>query len=67
MRFNYLIELKYLKKSAASEQAVENAREEARRQMRKYLHQEEFAGDRRVKGVIYVVAKEKILWFEKME
>lgn len=67
VRFNYLIELKYLKKSAASEQAVENAREEARRQMRKYLRQEEFAGDRRVKGVIYVVAKEKILWFEKME
>lgn len=67
VRFNYLIELKYLKKSEASQQSVERAKQEAYRQMQEYLRLEEFAQDCRVKGVLYVVSKDTIRWFEKME
>lgn len=64
--FHYLVELKYLKKSEATEHAVEQAREEACRQMREYLQLEEFVQDERIKGVIYVVVKDKIRCFEKV-
>ena len=67
VRFNYLIELKYLKKSEASQQSVERARQEAYQQMQEYLRLEEFSQDWRVKGVIYVVSKDTIRWFEKIE
>ncbi len=64
--FHYLIELKYLKKSDASEHAVEKARKEAYSQMQEYLKLEEFARDDRMKGVIYIVVKDKIRCFEKV-
>lgn len=64
--FQYLIELKYLKKSEATEKAIESMEQEARRQMQGYLQLEEFAKDRRIKGIIYVVVKDKIRCFEKI-
>ncbi len=64
--FQYLIELKYLKKSEATEKAIESVEQEAHRQMQGYLQLEEFAKDRRIKGIIYVVVKDKIRCFEKI-
>ena len=61
-----MIELKYLKKSEAAEGVIERAQQEAYRQIQNYLRLEEFSEDGRVKGVIYVVAKDKIRYFEKI-
>ena len=45
---------------------MEKARKEAYSQMQEYLKLEEFARDDRMKGVIYVVVKDKIRCFEKV-
>lgn len=51
----------------AAGHAVEQARQEACRQMREYLQLEEFVQDERIKGVIYVVVEDKIRCFEKVD
>ena len=65
--FNYLIELKYLKKSGTSKQDIEKTKQEASKQMHRYLQLDEFVQDSRIKGIIYIVVKDEIQHFEKIE
>ncbi len=65
--FNYLIELKYLKKSGMSKQDIEKTKQDASKQMHRYLQLDEFAQDSRMKGIIYIVVKDEIRHFEKVE
>jgi len=66
VKYNYLIELKYLKKSEASPTAIEAARRKAYKQMQGYLLLKEFEQDTRIKGLIYVVVKDEIICFEEV-
>ena len=66
IRYNFLIELKYMKKSQEGSEAIESVRDSATRQMKEYLSLEEFRVNTKIKGVIYVVVKDKIVYFEEM-
>ena len=66
IKYNYLIELKYLKKSQADAKTIESVRNSAIRQMQEYLSLEEFRDNPKTKGLIYVVVKDKIVYFEEM-
>ena len=61
---NYLIELKYIRKAQAVSEAIESAKILAVRQMQEYLNLKEFKDNPKIKGLIYVVAKDKIVCFE---
>lgn len=52
--FSFLLELKYVKKSASSPKEIRNAREEAARQLRRYETAEPFAGRECLKKVAVV-------------
>ena len=64
---NYLIEIKYIKKSQSGKGAIATVRKEAEEQMRAYLNLREFKNNTRVKGLIYVVVKDKIIHFEEID
>ena len=66
VKYNYLIELKYLQKAEASKAAIENERKKAYNQMSGYLKLKEFEQDNRIKGLIYVVVKDEIKYFEEV-
>lgn len=66
VKYNYLIEIKYLHKSEATKALIEKKRNEAREQMNEYLKLNEFAMDKKMKGVIYVVVKDEIVCFEEV-
>jgi len=66
VKYNYLIELKYIKKSQANEASVAVIKEKAISQMKEYLNLDEFKADARIKGVIYIVAKDQILYFDEV-
>ena len=64
IKYNYLIELKYIRKAQAGSEAIESAKILAVRQMQEYLNLKEFKDNPKIKGLIYVVAKDKIVCFE---
>ena len=64
IKYNYLIELKYIRKAQAVSEAIESAKILAVRQMQEYLNLKEFKDNPKIKGLIYVVAKDKIVCFE---
>jgi len=55
-----------MKKSQEGSEAIESVRDSATRQMKEYLSLEEFRVNTKIKGVIYVVVKDKIVYFEEM-
>ena len=67
IKYNYLIELKYIKKSQAGQEAIAAARDSAARQMKEYLSLKEFKDNPKIKGVIYVVVKDKIVYFQEID
>jgi len=66
IKYNYLIEIKYIKKSQARPEAVKSVRDSAIRQMKEYLKLKEFKDNPKIKGLIYVVAKDEIVCFEEV-
>ena len=97
IKYNYLIELKYLKKMQARHaqaghtqaghaqaglkrhdpdrsvqggpgpEAMETVRDSAVRQMKEYLSLKEFRDNPKIKGLIYVVVKDEIVYFEEVK
>jgi len=67
VKYNYLIELKYIKKSQAGAEGVEFVRDSAAMQMKDYLSLKEFRDNPRIKGVVYVVVKDKIVYCEEVK
>ena len=67
VKYNYLIELKYIQKKNASIAEIESQRKEAYVQMQNYLKLPEFEQDKRIKGMIYVVVKDEIKYFEEVQ
>ena len=65
VRYNYLIELKYLNADATASR-IKSKRKEAYDQMQEYLALGEFEHDTRLKGMICVVVKDKIKCFEEV-
>ncbi len=50
-----------------SKQDIEKTKQDASKQMHRYLQLDEFAQDSRMKGIIYIVVKDEIRHFEKVE
>ena len=67
IKYNYLIELKYIKKSQAGPEAIESVRDSACGQMKEYLNLKEFKDNQKIKGIIYVVVKDKIVYFDEVK
>jgi len=67
IKYNYLIELKYIKKAQIGQKAIESGRDSAIRQMKEHLKLKEFKDNSKIKGLIYIVVKDKIVYFEEVE
>jgi len=65
-KYNYLLEIKYIPKAQASSAKIEVIKAQATSQMQEYLQLEEFEGDACLRGYIYIVVKDKIIYFEEV-
>ena len=53
--------------NSVKKQDIEKTKQDASKQMHRYLQLDEFAQDSRMKGIIYIVVKDEIRHFEKVE
>ena len=67
IKYNFLIELKYIKKSQAESETMKSVRDSAARQMKEYLNLKEFRDNQKIKGLIYIIVKDKIVYFEEVK
>jgi len=77
IKYNFLIELKYIKKSQAGnarhgqsrsgQEAIEAVRDIAIGQMKEYLNLKEFRDNQKIHGLIYIVVKDKIVYCEEVK
>ena len=65
-KYNYLLEIKYIPKAQASATRIEAIKVQATSQMKEYLQLEEFAGDANLRGYVYVVVKDNIIYFAEV-
>jgi len=65
-KYNYLLEIKYIPKAQASAARIEAIKVQATSQMKEYLQLEEFAGDADLRGYVYIVVKDNIIYFAEV-
>ena len=65
-KYNYLLEIKYISKAQASAARIEAIKVQATSQMKEYLQLEEFAGDADLRGYVYIVVKDNIIYFAEV-
>ena len=65
-KYNYLLEIKYISKAQASAARIEAVKVQATSQMKEYLQLEEFAGDADLRGYVYIVVKDNIVYFAEV-
>lgn len=66
VEFAYLLELKYIKKSASSPKTIQNLREEAAQQLHRYAAAEPFASKKRLKKVAVVFCGLELVLVEEV-
>jgi len=65
-KYNYLLEIKYIPKVQAGAARIEAVKAQATSQMQEYLQLAEFEGDAYLRGYVYIVVKDKIIYFEEV-
>jgi len=46
---------------------MKSVRDSAARQMKEYLNLKEFRNNQKIKGLIYIIVKDKIVYFEEVK
>jgi len=60
------LEIKYIPKAQAGAARIEAVKAQATSQMQEYLQLVEFEGDAYLRGYVYIVVKDKIIYFEEV-